>query len=327
MSSANRRRAIVVGAGVSGLSCAHELLAAGFEVEVWAREPATRTVSTIAAAFWYPYHVEPPARVLPWARAAYRRFLELAQRPETGVTVQEAIEVFPAPAPAPHWADAVDGFRLARTDELPPGRAHGFVFRAPVIETPIYMPWLAGEVEARGGRFVTRELDDLAPALANARIVVNASGLGARELVGDTRLHAVRGQVVLAENPGLDRVIVDEHGEAGIAYVVPRSGDCVLGGTSEPDVEHTEEDDVGRRAVVARCRALEPRLSAAVERGVKIGLRPCRDEVRLELEERGQDRVLVHDYGHGGAGVTLSWGCAGEVVDLLLAHGRRQRSA
>ena len=35
-------------------------------------------------------------------------------------------------------------------------------------------------------------------------------------------------------------------------------------------------------------------------------------EVRVEREGH-----VVHCYGHGGAGVTLSWGCADEVVELL----------
>jgi D-amino-acid oxidase len=319
-------RVIVVGAGVSGLTCAHELLAAGFRVQVWAREPATRSVSTVAAAFWYPYHVEPPTRVLGWARRAYERFTALAQRPETGVTLRDAIEVFPEPATKPHWADAVPGFRAARPEELPSDRAHGFCFRAPVIETPIYMPWLANEVERAGGTFVPRTLEDLAPALEQGRIVVNASGLGARELVGDARLQAVRGQVVVVDNPGVERVMVDEHGPAGIGYVVPRAGDCVLGGTSEPDVEDLDTDPRARDAILERCRAIEPRLRDACVRAVKVGLRPYRDAVRLELEAH-PGGVIVHDYGHGGAGVTLSWGCAAEVVELVQGHARRQRSA
>lgn len=325
MSSDAGERVIVVGAGVSGLSCAHELLAAGFRVQVWAREPATHSVSTVAAAFWYPYHVDPPTRVLGWARRAYERFAALARTPETGVTLRDAIEVFPGPASRPHWADAVPGFRAARPEELPPGRTHGFWFRAPVIETPIYMPWLASEVERFGGTFVTRTLDDLAPALEQARIVVNASGLGARELVDDTRLQAVRGQVVVVDNPGVERVVVDEHGPAGIGYVVPRAGDCVLGGTSDPGVEDLDVDPRARDAILERCRAIEPHLREASVRAVKVGLRPYRDAVRLELEARPEG-VIVHDYGHGGAGVTLSWGCAAEVVELVQAHARRPRS-
>ena len=57
-------------------------------------------------------------------------------------------------------------------------------------------------------------------------------------------------------------------------------------------------------------------LAHAAVLGVSVGLRPCRAVVRLELEEIGEQRV-IHNYGHGGAGVTLSWGCAEEVVRLI----------
>jgi len=51
------------------------------------------------------------------------------------------------------------------------------------------------------------------------------------------------------------------------------------------------------------------------------GLRPYRDQTfRLEPENVG-GKFVVHNYGHGGAGITLSWGCAEEVVDLVAAHG------
>jgi D-amino-acid oxidase len=41
--------------------------------------------------------------------------------------------------------------------------------------------------------------------------------------------------------------------------------------------------------------------------------------VRLEAEERPGGRVVWHNYGHGGAGVTLSWGCAEELTAAVLA--------
>ncbi len=49
------------------------------------------------------------------------------------------------------------------------------------------------------------------------------------------------------------------------------------------------------------------------------GLRPCRDGTfRLEAEILG-DRLLAHNYGHGGAGITMSWGVALEVRDMVTA--------
>ena len=47
-----------------------------------------------------------------------------------------------------------------------------------------------------------------------------------------------------------------------------------------------------------------------------VGLRPGRHEVRLEVEQLANGRKVIHNYGHGAVGYTLSWGCANEVVEL-----------
>lgn len=51
------------------------------------------------------------------------------------------------------------------------------------------------------------------------------------------------------------------------------------------------------------------------------GLRPARQSgVRLEVEQLPGGRLLVHNYGHGGSGHTLHWGCAGHVAELIAAQ-------
>ena len=48
-----------------------------------------------------------------------------------------------------------------------------------------------------------------------------------------------------------------------------------------------------------------------------VGLRPGRKEVRLELEMAGPSCPIVHNYGHGGGGFTVAWGCANEVARIV----------
>jgi D-amino-acid oxidase len=69
--------------------------------------------------------------------------------------------------------------------------------------------------------------------------------------------------------------------------------------------------------IVAGCTALEPRLRGAKILGHRVGLRPLRPEVRLESEAFG-DGVLWHNYGHGGAGISMAWGCAAEITRAVL---------
>ena len=309
---------IVVGGGVSGLSCAHVLASEGHPVEIWTARPAAETTSMVAAAFWYPYRAEPIERVAPWSAASYRRFAAIIRDPELGerigVYMREAIELFPEPVPDPAWSAYVEGFRHARADELNEGYGHGIVFEAPVIEMPRYLPWLSESVEALGVRTELRTLDSLEPALERAPIVINTTGLGARSLVGDERVYPCRGQILVRTREAVDRVIIDEHGPDGITYVVPRGTDVILGGTAQDEVESLEVDPEQSAAILARCLQVSPNLAETRELGVRVGLRPCRDMVRVEAEPAG-DRIVVHDYGHGGAGVTLSWGCAEAVRD------------
>ena len=70
------------------------------------------------------------------------------------------------------------------------------------------------------------------------------------------------------------------------------------------------------KRIVARATDLVPDLRGARVLGTRVGLRPARPAVRLEAEDRPEGPV-VHCYGHGGSGVTLSWGCADEVADLV----------
>ena len=179
---------------------------------------------------------------------------------------------------------------------------------------------LRARVHALGGRIERREITTLDDALRECPRVINCAGLGARELAGDRLLHPVRGQVVRVENPGLTRVWIDEHSGPAITYIVPRSRDVVLGGSSEPNAEDRTPDPALTRAIIDRCAVLEPRLADARVLSVAVGLRPARTPLRLAAEPR-DGGLVIHNYGHGGAGVTLSWGCAEAVLDLLAPEG------
>ena len=137
-------------------------------------------------------------------------------------------------------------------------------------------------------------------------------------LKSDPSLTAVRGQVVRVTAPVVDEWLLDQSDPQRLVYVVPRERDVVLGGTAEEGAEGLEPDPATSAAIRARCAALVPALRDAPVVGVAVGLRPVRPTVRLEAEGR-----VVHCYGHGGAGVTLAWGCAGEVAALLADGGGR----
>jgi D-amino-acid oxidase len=313
-----RQAVLVVGCGVSGLSCGVRLLEAGYAVRVVGAAPPLETTSAVAAAIWYPYQSWPRERVLGWARASLAEFHRLrGEEPSCGITDVDGVEVFPAPVQSPSWGEAVPEFRPALSEELPQGRPFGFRFLVPVVEMPVYLPWLQRRYLDLGGELEIRRLESLEVALRQSDVVINCTGLGAREFARDPEVYATRGQLVRVERGGVDRYIIDEHGPDGIAYVVPRSRDVILGGTSVQGDENLQPDPEEARSILRRCTALEPRLASARKLSDAVGLRPGRERVRLEAERPAPGKLVVHDYGHGGAGVTLSWGCADEVLHLV----------
>jgi D-amino-acid oxidase len=303
-------RVLVVGAGVVGLSCAVRLLEDGHRVDVLARDLPLETTSAVAAALWYPYRAYPFERVTAWSAASYRTFAALAEDDRTGVVMRLGTELHRSRTADPWWVGAVPA--LTRVTAMDPPYVDGWTFEAPVVEMPVYLRWLAARVEALGGTLTRMALSALP---VGPDVVVDASGLGARLLAADPSVLPVRGQVVYVEQVGLDRWWLDG---AGPVYVVPRSRDIVLGGTDEEGEWDRRPDPDVAKQILERAVALVPQLRKAAVLGHRVGLRPARPDVRLDVEEVDGTRV-VHCYGHGGAGVTLSWGCADEVAALVRA--------
>jgi D-amino-acid oxidase len=225
-------------------------------------------------------------------------------------------ELFRDPAPDPWWRAAVTDLRRCRPAELPEGYRDGLVFTTPVVEMPIYLAGLWRRFGSGGGVMEQRTVESLGEFAGTTQAVVNCAGLGAGQLAGDATVVPIRGQVVRVENPGLDRVVLDEYG-VDVTYIVPRTDDCILGGTAQVGETDLRPDPRTAAAILRRCTALEPRLAGARVLGHRVGLRPGRPAVRLEREGDADQTPCVHCYGHGGAGVTLSWGCAADVVALV----------
>jgi D-amino-acid oxidase len=208
-----------------------------------------------------------------------------------------------------------------------PGFAHGWELALPVADTSVYLGWLVGRLEAAGGTLTRAWL----PELPTTGVVVNCSGLASRALAGDLELHPVRGQVVVLAKPAgwEPHWLLDTTDPSRPLYVVPRERDVVVGGTADEGEWDTAPDPVVAAALVERARGLVPALRSAEVTGHRVGLRPGRAEVRLQSvpHRDGEPGGVVHCYGHGGAGVTLSWGCAEDVlarVEELLSQELRE---
>jgi D-amino-acid oxidase len=313
---------VVVGAGVSGLTCAVALLEAsrgsrvGAEVLVLTAGSSAGTVSAVAGAMLGPVFGSGDARSLAWERRSDLVFRELARDPATGVRLLPGrLLAAPELGPGlPPWVAEVPGYRSALTgSQLPPGFVSGFAAELPFADMPVYLSWLAGRVQALGGRIEQRVVRGWGEA--GADVVVNCSGLGARQLAGDDTVEPVWGQHVLVEAPFVDEFVFEGGGSADGIGIVPHRRGVLLGGVRRPGRNLLMPDGQIAAETIDRAAAAIPELASAPVLGIEVGLRPGRPQVRLEAEQVGGTAV-IHNYGHDGSGVFWSWGCAADVVAL-----------
>lgn len=312
-------RIVVVGAGMSGLCCARLLAEQGHDIVVVSADAMPRTTSYLAAAVWFPTAVGPAEAVARWSADTFDVLAAEAAAGVPGVVMRETLVLNRDPGapkqPLPEWSRAVGDVRAARPDELPPGYDHGLRFVVPLVEMPAYLPNLWNEVLASGAQHVVRRLTTLGEVLdLDPELVINAAGMAAGGLVGDDSMFPIRGQIVRVTNPGLDLSVRDEMHPGGRAYVHPRSTDCILGGTLDVGTWDTAPDAAETAAILERCTDIAPRLATCRVIETLVGLRPGRAEVRVELDQDLLPVPVIHNYGHGGAGITVGWGCARDVT-------------
>jgi len=324
----------VVGGGVMGLTSARRLQRAGYRVTVVAEDLALETTSARAAAIWLPFKAEPRQRVGEWAHRTYRACRDLAREEAeaAGVRFVPLRRCSRQPLREPFWLRPGMPFRHLEPGELPPGYLHGWEAEVPFVHARLFLTWLLDGFRAAGGEVIRRRVAGLAEAaeaagLGPEGIVVHCAGLGARETVGDRSMFPIRGQLVVVRPQRPLAHLVDDDEAAAPAYVLPRGdGEVILGGTAQAGDDREEADAAEREAILERCRSLlvppgggtgDPLERLHVVRSV-VGLRPGRPEVRLETElGAAAGRRVVHNYGHGGSGFTVCWGCADEVVELV----------
>ncbi|HEY5952274.1 MAG TPA: FAD-dependent oxidoreductase [Kofleriaceae bacterium] len=313
----------VVGAGIIGLTTALTVQERGHRVRVVAAARRADTTSAIAGAVWFPYRVGPPSKVTGWALRT-RRWLEQLSRsaPQAGIDVLTGYEIIGDDGTQrPWWAAAPtmegDGLATESIDvEYVPapvtGSPHGWKFSAPRAQPSLFLPFLESQLQQPIDQRIVTNL-----AGEPGDVVVNCTGLAARELCNDDKLYGLLGQIVIAErgNADLATTITDDRDPERIFYIIPRRDELVLGGCSlpfPPGDEPKLDPDITAR-ILAHAQRLG--ISVGAVRTERVGLRPYRYEVRRERD--AHHRRIIHNYGHGGAGFTLCRGCAEDVAALI----------
>jgi D-amino-acid oxidase len=325
-------RIAIIGAGVSGLTCGVVFTEHGYRAAIFAKDIGQETTSSVAAAVWFPYHVEPAERVIPLALESYQVLLDLARFPESGVSFIESRQFLrTGEIEIPDWAILLGAQSLSSVamglwpvqDRAQRGGyifKSGFSLRVPLMDATVYLDYLAARFRKAGGEIHANvHFERLEDVDRKFDLVINCAGIGARELVHDADLEPHRGQVAIVPRiESLSCAIVCD--DAPLMYAIPRTNDCVFGGTNELS-GNLAADPATTSRIVAECSRVlnieKPRVVAE-----RVGLRPFRRSgVRLERDRIADGRAVIHNYGHGGAGFTLSWGCAGEVLEIAGSSG------
>lgn len=304
----------VLGGGVSGLTSGIVLAERGHLTVLIAERMGTGITSAAAAAIWFPYHTGPTKHAIGQALETYGALLELSRDPNSGVSIIEFRKFSRrAKIEVPKWARLLHARDLGR--QIPSEFTSGYSLKVPLMDTTVYLDYLRQRFRDAGGQIVLgRHLTSLGEVDPEFEVIVNYTGIGARLLAQDPSLEPHRGQVAIVAKMDLASAVACD--DLPLMYVIPRPQDCVFGGTNELS-EDCSVDPRATDRIVEECSTVL-RIKRPEVLAEHVGLRPFRRSgVRLQQQRLRDGRSLIHNYGHGGAGFTLSWSCARAVARFI----------
>ncbi|OXU29069.1 hypothetical protein TSAR_011175 [Trichomalopsis sarcophagae] len=329
-------RVAVVGAGVIGITTAVAVKEAfpSVELTVFSENFSPETTGDGSAGFWTPFFIADTdeKKLHQWSLVTHKwmeGFWKSELASDVGVSL---IPVYRVSSDAgdvrtPIWADVVYGNfklnqkQLDRLSEIKKKNyAAGHHYLTYTCEPTKLLPFLMKKLRSMDVRIVKTKIKDLKKLKGDGfDIVINCTGIGSRELCSDKSVIPVRGQVIRMKAPWMYETFTEEDCDGN--YVIPNMESVVLGGTHQENDFNISVCPNDSKFILDGCKRLYPSLHNGKVLKKWVGLRPGRNQIRLEPEivrtDKGQYLTIIHNYGHGGSGVTLSWGCAMDVVDIL----------
>ncbi|XP_075059021.1 D-aspartate oxidase isoform X3 [Mixophyes fleayi] len=266
--SPQKIRVAVIGGGLVGLStalCITESLPQCL-VTVISEKFSPNTTGDVAAGCLIPhtYPDTPLHQQKDWFKETFDYLFKIANSPEAaeaGVNLLSGWQVFKTPPKEafPFWWQVVLGFRIMTEAELAkfPFYTFGQSFTTLKCQSSHYLPWMEKIFKRNGGFVQTRKVDNIWQLYGSFDVVMNCSGLGSRDLIGDLTVYPVRGQVLEVHAPWLTHFIRDGDGNT---YIYPGITGVTLGGTKEKNDWRLSPDAETRKDILERCCDLEPSL-------------------------------------------------------------------
>jgi len=302
----------IIGSGIIGLTSALQLQEAGFQVQLIAKERYDKTLSSKVGAIWFPFEVGPKEKTNTWASLTYKHY-KTEENAENGITLIPFITAYTQESNTDWTKQLPEGVvRKATKEELPKGIQMAFISNVPLAEPHLYLPYLFQRFLDNGGTFNAREILSLKELASLNTFVINCTGLGAKTLCNDEELHPMRGQILRCKKMAVVSC-ADSTKKGALSYVINRSEDCIVGGTDYENDWNKNSEASDTKLILKRLKDLCQEAPQILE--TLVGLRPRRHSVRFEFDTTYPN--VFHNYGHGGAGFTLAWGCAIELAQIL----------
>lgn len=309
------KQVAIIGSGIIGLTTAQSLVNQGFAVTIFSDDNAHLNCSTKAGAYWWPHKCSPEKHVLRWAKTSLDRYLTL-QDNNLGIQLIDHVRLCEVADEEKYVLDIVDTHENLPSVFGTTLYHECYSLKVPFINIHRLFDYLSTELLQNGVVFKQRSIAHFDQLSGAFNLVINCSGLGAQTLCDDSALYPARGVTLTVTNTiDLNTSYRTITGKEFFTLILPRENDILLGGSVEAGVDSDQIDKQLIEQILQNSIGILPELADCEILGSSCGFRPNRHSIRLELDESFAVPV-IHNYGHGGGGYTVAFGCADDCAEI-----------